>query len=290
MKYFIGILIAVFILVFISLLLVGAPADFPVDSTYSVKSGNSLTQIANDLESKSIIRSEAVFQFFVILFAGDKNVIAGDYLLDKALSVSALAKRMVLGQYSMSAVKITILEGFNSEKISEVFREKLNNFDAEEFKNLAKAEEGYLFPDTYFFFPTTRAEEIIKVMRDNFDKKTESLQAEAVSLEKNWSDIIIMASIIEREAFGNGDEETISGILWKRFERKMLLQADAAPETYEKLGLPERAISNPGLRSIAAALYPAETPYLFYLHDKNGNIHYAKTFEEHRRNIRRYLK
>jgi len=103
-----------------------------------------------------------------------------------------------------------------------------------------------------------------------------------------------MASLIEREGKGEirgqTDRVFISGILWKRLSMNMPLQVDAAPSTYKSRGLPEAPIANPGLESIKAALYPKSSPYLYYLHDKNGLIHYAKSFSEHRQNILKYLK
>lgn len=99
-----------------------------------------------------------------------------------------------------------------------------------------------------------------------------------------------MASILEREAKGDQDREQISGILWKRLSIGMALQVDAAPETYKERGLPDSPIGNPGLESIYASLYPKTTPYLYYLHDKQGMIHYARSFAEHKANIAKYLK
>ena len=103
-------------------------------------------------------------------------------------------------------------------------------------------------------------------------------------------DIITMASIIERESKGDADREIISGILWKRIKLDIPLQVDVAPETYKTKGLPKNPIANPGMESIKAAIYPQSSMYLYYLHDKNGGIHYAKIFAEHRQNILKYLK
>jgi UPF0755 protein len=99
-----------------------------------------------------------------------------------------------------------------------------------------------------------------------------------------------MASLVEEEAKGDEDREYISGILWKRLSINMPLQVDAAPSTYEKRGLPENPITNPGLEAIQAAIHPKNSPYLYYLHDKEGNIHYARNFEEHKANKLKYLK
>jgi UPF0755 protein len=93
---------------------------------------------------------------------------------------------------------------------------------------------------------------------------------------------------------GNGDREIISGILWRRLANGMPLQVDADPDTYKTKGLPANPICNPGLDSIKAAIYVLKMhnlpPYLYYLHDKNGTIHYAKTFAEHNANIKKYLR
>jgi UPF0755 protein len=127
-------------------------------------------------------------------------------------------------------------------------------------------------------------------MHENFKKKVAPLRAEIDAFGKSEEEIIIMASIVEREADGDSDREVISGILWKRLERGIALQVDAAPVTYERRGLPESPIANPGLLAIEASLRPQASSYLYYLHDKEGGIHYARTFDEHRANIARYLK
>ena len=95
---------------------------------------------------------------------------------------------------------------------------------------------------------------------------------------------------MEREAKGEADRGFISGILWKRLGIGMPLQVDAVPSTYNTKGLPKSPIANPGLMSIKTAIYPEESPYLYYLHDKEGKIHYAKNFTEHKANIAKYLK
>ena len=127
-------------------------------------------------------------------------------------------------------------------------------------------------------------------MSNNFDKKTFSIFSKIISFGKSESDIVIMASIIEREAKGDSDRGIISGILWNRIRNGMPLQVDAAPETYKTKGLPKNPICNPGLEAIKAAMYPQNSSYFYYLHDKNGVIHYARTFEEHKQNKLKYLK
>ncbi len=131
-------------------------------------------------------------------------------------------------------------------------------------------------------------------MSENFNKKISSILPEISKMEKSTGrteqDILIMASLVERESKGDIDRAVISGILWKRIKLGMPLQVDAALETYKIKGLPKKPIANPGLEAIRAALYPKNSPYLYYLHDKNSVIHYARTFTEHRQNILKYLK
>ena len=127
-------------------------------------------------------------------------------------------------------------------------------------------------------------------MTNNFEKKIKSLKDEISFIGKSEKEIIIMASIIEREAKGDMDRGFISGILWHRLYIDMPLQVDAMQESYKTKGLPDSPIANPGLAAIRAAMYPEESPYLFYLHGKDGQIYYAKNFKEHRKNIIKYLK
>ena len=105
-----------------------------------------------------------------------------------------------------------------------------------------------------------------------------------------------MASILEKEAFGDIDRDVISGILWKRLQKGMPLQVDASNmfdnpfDTYKNKGLPPAPINNPGVKAIEAALSPKDSPYLYYLHDKTGKVHYAISFAEHKKNIAAYLR
>jgi UPF0755 protein len=188
------------------------------------------------------------------------------------------------------SISITIPEGFNINQIADTVAPKLINFNKTRFMSEAKDLEGYLFPDTYFFLNNQNDKDVIKSMSDNFNKKINPLLPGIVLSGKPEKDIIIMASVIEREAKGDTDRAVIAGILWKRVKIGMPLQVDAAPETYKTKGLPEKPIGNPGLLAIESAISPQNSPYLYYLHDKNGNIHYAKTFTEHEANIKKYLK
>jgi len=178
---------------------------------------------------------------------------------------------------------------------------------------VAEGQEGYLFPDTYFFPPDITPEGVVKIMKENFETKVRpELRDEILRQGKDFDEVIIMASLIEKEAADIEDAKIISDILWRRLEIGMGLQVDAtltyitgkpshllteedlaidSPyNTYKYRGLPLAPIANPGLDAIKAAIFPEESPYLFYLHDKKSEPHYARTFEEHILNKQKYLR
>lgn len=268
--------------------LLTAPMNFPVGNIVSIEPGDSLRAISLNLKKDHIIRSRLAFEFFSIIYGGDRRIIAADYLFENRTPVWQVARRIATGERHLAPVKITIPEGFTKEDIANTFASKLRNFNKGKF--LTSAREGYLFPDTYFFFSTGDEVEVLKSLTDNFNKKIATVEKDINAIGKSTEDIIKMASVIEGEANGSEDRDIISGILWRRITLGMPLQADVAPETYQNKGLPKVPVSNPGLSSIRSAIYPESSPYLYYLHDKEGNAHYAKTFAEHRANVVKYLK
>jgi UPF0755 protein len=149
-------------------------------------------------------------------------------------------------------------------------------------------------------------------MEDNFNLKIKSISEDLAKTKRKLRDIIIMASIIEEEAKDEISRKIVSGILWRRIDIGMALQVDASflyvngkkthdltledlaidspYNTYKYAGLPPGAITNPGIDSILAAVYPTKNPYLYYLTGTDGKMYYAKSFEEHIENKRQYLK
>ncbi len=289
--YIIAILIVIIVVFnFLFLLFFSAPKNFPLGQIVNIEQGSSLRRISTDLKANHLIRSKVVFEAFVVIYDGERHIAPGDYLFDIREPVYEVARRITHGDRRLAPIKVTIPEGFNVSDIANAFALKLPNFNKENFTLLAKDKEGYLFPDTYFLFSTASEQDVLKFMSDNFEKKIASIQPQIISIGKNEKEIIIMASIIEREAKGDADRAVISGILWRRLAIGMPLQVDAVLETYKTKGLPKSPICNPGLEAIKAAVHPENSPYLFYLHDKSGMIHYARTFTEHRANILKYLK
>ena len=275
---------------FFNFVFLRAPSDFPSDTIFNVEQGNSLREVSLKLKDSNFIRSRLAFEAFAIIYGGEKHIIATDYFFENKLPVFELARRISEGERHLAPIKVTIPEGFNVAEIAGTFALKLSNFDKDKFLLKAKDQEGYLFPDTYFFFTTGNADDVLKSMSDNYEKKIAFLRGEFSTFGKTEKEIITMASIIEKEAKGEADRGFISGILWKRLKIGMPLQVDVVPDTYKKKGLPLNPIANPGLSSIIASIRPQNSPYLYYLHDQEGNIHYAKSFAEHVNNKLKYLK
>ncbi len=292
-KIFYALRILTFLFLFYSFFL-STPADFPTETIFQVKQGDSLRGVSLRLKNAHIIRSRLAFEAFVILFGREKGVVSADYYFENKLSVWNVAKRISKGEHHMAPIAVTIPEGFNALQIADTFTAKLINFNKSKFLLKASDLEGSLFPDTYFFFRTDTEESVLASMKENFNKKMKILrpliEAQALTTKRTEKEILVMASIIEKEAKGDADREFISGILWKRRDIGMPLQADAAPETYKVKGLPKSPICNPGLAAIKAAIHPQKSSYLYYLHDKKGGTHYAKSFTEHLQNIQKYLR
>ena len=285
--YFLGVFL--FLLIFYFLFF-SAPGDFPKGEIINIGEGDGLREVSFNLKENHVIRSRLAFEAFVIVYGAEHHIISADYLFEDRAPVFEVARRISKGERHLAPVKITIPEGFTNHDIAELCASKMPAFNKEKFLTEAKSLEGYLFPDTYFFFTDDTQQEVIKSMSKNFEKKIVPLRPEIIKSGKTEEEIITMASLIEGEAKGESDRGIISGILWKRFKMNMALQVDAAPETYKKRGLPKSPIGNPGIEAIRAAINPANSPYLYYLHGRDEEIHYARTFDEHRQNVLKYLK
>lgn len=291
-----------------------SPRPFPEQALVSVERGASLSQIAISFKEQGVVLSSFWLKAFIILWGGEKNVIAGDYYFPKAVSVFRVAEMLHKGDFGLIARRVTIPEGTSSVEMAEILKNNLIRFNPKDFVDevINNNYEGYLFPDTYFFMPNTNSSDVILMMRENFTRQTKQYEADVLKFEKPLNQIVIMASIIEDEANRTLESKRIvSGILWKRLRLGMPLQVDAPfiyyngknshtltkadlsedheYNTYKNKGLPPTAITNPGLDSFRASITPTNTEYLYFLSDKKGNMYYAKDFEGHKRNRELYL-
>ena len=328
-------IIIIVLSVFLSLLFItylfafSSPTGFGENKVVVVKEGSSLERVATELKENKIIKSEFTFKIIVRLIGGQSGAKSGSYFFKEPQNVLTVARRIAGADFRLTPMRVTIPEGSTIIEMSEILQISLgDSFDKEEFLKLTKGQtfldndisdnpfgslEGFLFPDTYFFFPGIKNSEIISEMRRNFDTKmSPEMREEIVKRGLSIYDVITMASLIEEEARLSDTRRLVSGILWKRLSVGMALQVDAvfpyiigkntfevtlddlkidSPyNTYLYAGLPKGPISNPGLDSILSAVYPKDSDYWYYLSDKDGDMHYAKTFDEHKVNKEKYLR
>lgn len=291
--------------------LVMPPAAFPRNSFVIVRSNAPLSVIAEELHEQAVIRSSLAFSLYMRATGADRSVNAGRYLFEKPLTLFDVAHRIKMGETGVKSIRVTFPEGYSVREMGIELERVLPDFDRARWEEVAAPYEGMLFPDTYFFEPDASAELIVERMRATFNERTAALQTEIGERALALSDIVIMASLIEKEANTPEDRRIVSGILWNRLQEDMPLQVDAVfgyirgipgyvptgddPEidspynTYRNRGLPPGPITNPGLDALSAALNPVSSDYFYYLTGTDGAMYYAETFEEHRRNVERYL-
>jgi len=313
---FIALLITGYVL--LVTLFFSAPKNFPINEIVIIEEGETLNQISQEFKERNLIRSSFVFESLGWFFRIEKNVQAGEYFFEKKIGVSELIKQITGRGDNSHLVKITIPEGTNLQELGFIFENK-GAWQAEELWEVAgfpattDSLEGFLFPDTYFVPAGVSPQSLVEVMRETFEKKVvEGLADEIKNSNRSLLEIVTMASLIEKEAADEDDRALISGILWKRIDIGMLLQVDAvfpyiigknsfqltkkdlkinSPyNTYLYKGLPAGPITNPGLDSIGAALNPEESPFWFYLSDKESRVHYSVTYEEHLAKKEKYLR
>ena len=290
-----------------------APSNFPVAVEISVSRDENLSQIAASLKEQHVIQSPFWFINFVIMMGHEKSVVGGNYNFTSKMSVFKIAQILSKGNFGAAQIKTTIPEGSTIFDVADILGKKYPKFDSTTFITIAKSKEGYLFPDTYFFGSDVKPENVLEIMTNNFNEKFSSttITDQVTKFGKSFSDVLKMASILEGEARQMRTRQIIAGILWKRLKLGMPLQVDAAfryvngktsaeltmsdlkinspYNTYVNTGLPPTPISSPGLDSVWAAMTPINTTYLYFLTDKNGNMHYAETLEDHLVNVAKYL-
>ena len=290
---------------------------------FSIEKGEGAKQISVKLKEQGIIRFSSAFRIYA-LFSGSSHILqAGEYNLSPSLSASEIVIKMASGDVVRE--RITIPEGWDIKKIGQYF-EREEICTQQEFEELLKEDfsqgisilsekpgslEGYLFPETYEFAKGVSARIIVKKMLSTLDEEfTLEMREEVKAQGHSIDDVIILASVIEKEVKSLEDKKIVSGVLQKRMEIDMLLQVDAtiiymtgrSPVLYADLkidspyntymykGLPAGPISSPGLESIIAAIYPTESNYLYYISAPDGRTIFSKTLGEHNAAVRKYLR
>jgi UPF0755 protein len=293
------------------------PTNFPIESTFKVESGEPLKTIADRLEEEGYVKSSFLLYLSVLLFHDPTEIKASSYYFDRPIDTFEFAERLTEGDYDNDLIRFTHIEGETNVSLAERAAEVLSDFDGDLFLNLASTSEGRLFPDTYFIPADFNEEELFLLLIDSYEENladyVDLLESDALTEEE----VIILASIIEREANTPQSMELVAGILRNRLDAGMPLQADATIEyvldtplgelregelaeelretdspynTYKYAGLPPTPIGNPGRTAIEAALSPTDSDYFFYITGNDGEFYYAETYDEHLRNIELHLR
>jgi UPF0755 protein len=282
--------------------------NFPLGEDITIEEGMTIEDVSVIFESQSLVRSSFFFYLTLIRDHGDRYVQAGSYTFTEPLTTAEIAEAIVSGQHQSPALKVTFPEGFRASRILEYLPDDFSESEVGE----AITREGYLFPDTYYLSRDMTLGDILSRMEENYEDKITPYRDRIAASGLTEEEVIILASIIEREAKDEESMRLVAGVLLNRFNAGMPLQVDAAFDylldkesseltlddlaidspynTYRNVGLTPTPISNPGLTAILAVLGPMETDYFYYLTANDGEFHYAKTFDEHKANKARYLR
>lgn len=285
-----------------------------------IPQGTSLSRISDILEERELVRDGWSFQWFVRWKKLASSLQAGEYVIPRNLTFSEIIE--VLQHGKSEEIRITIPEGSTIAQVDALLAKKSfitpgDFIDCTNFCDLGfriSSLEGYLFPSTYFENPKSfTSKKFVQRLYNTFQQQTKGLMKEIQESGRTLKEVVIVASMIEREAFGDNLEEKreIADVIWKRLDERIHLgidattryeldewkrplytedfQSDSPYNTRRNLGLPPTAISNPGLDSLKAAVRPISTEYYYYLHDNTGQVHFGRTLDDHNANKRMYL-
>ena len=316
--------IIIIIAVLVCFLFLSSPGNLTENKTVRIEEGTSTVEIASILKDNGVISSELVFLIKVNMSDFKGRLRFGTFEFTPDDTYNDIIRKLALNGEKRETVTVTIPEGYSVEKIiTRLINSGLSNEkdlkaalnDKYDFDFLKKIDfpdsciyelEGFLFPSTYEFYTDNTAHEIFEIMLSEFQKQYDSMS----SSYSDIYEIITKASIIEREAKLDNERKKIAGVIENRLKKDMLLQIDATViyamtdgrydvmrvlyedletdspyNTYKYKGLPTGPISNPGAKSIEAALNPEAHSYLYYRTDnkKNDGSHiFTESFNEHK--------
>lgn len=317
-----------------------APEDH-TEIAFSVQSGSSLTRVSNNLESQGLIKNSTFFKYYCDFAGLGQKIQAGDYLIKKSMDVFEIADLLTTGDGQPLTMDITIIPGNTIENIA-AYLKGLGIFtDETEFLNICRTGEGvtdyyyvdelmrtgrtdgrkyllegYLAPNTYEIYTNATPLSIIRKLLSQTDKVFISdWQTRADELDMTMDEILILASMIEKEA-KKADFAKVSAVFHNRLESGMKLESDptihyvtgerrmslrssdlavdSPYNTYRVSGLPAGPICNPSPEAINAALFPDESyiaeDYLFFCskNPESGELHFSRTLAEHERAVEIY--
>ncbi|MGN1004793.1 MAG: endolytic transglycosylase MltG [Oscillospiraceae bacterium] len=286
--------------------------------------------VAEQLQENGIIEHKWLFKLFASVTNSDRKMQPGTYTLDTNMDYRAIVTNLGSTSANRATVSVTFVEGSTIDQVFALMEEK-GVCTVAELQNMAATHdyafsflqdiplgdyhrlEGYLFPDTYTFYMNEDAKTAINKMLVNFDAKfTEEMREQVAQSDYSIRDILIIASLIEKETDGE-DQKTIASVIYNRLNNtsetggKLQIDAtlayinggkvpteadkeiDSPYNTYLYAGLPAGPIANPGMAAIRAAMNPEETGYYYYVLNPETNRHeYSKTYNEHVNKVNQY--
>ncbi len=291
------------------------------ETPFVIEKGDVVSTIGARLEEGGFISSATIFRLYAKLNPHKaQSIQAGAYSIPPNQSIVTLFELFQNGSFVM---RLRLIEGWRREQMAEYVANELGQAFGEQFLAATKEDEGRLFPDTYIVEKTITPQELRDMLVTTFEQKLtldrrEQLRQQGITQQQ----LLILASIVEREVVTMDDRKIVAGILLKRWRNNWMLGADATTQyavattqcvlftqcawwpkslTFEDLsldspfntrrvtGLPPGPIANPGLGAIDAVLGYVESPYWYYLSDAEGNTHFAETLEQHNLNIASYI-
>jgi len=294
------------------------PITPPADTSLLLHPGYSTRRIAVELKKAGVIRSELAFGLWHVLHP-KPSLKAGEYRFERQATLPEVYERIARGDIYFHVV--TIPEGYTMFDIAKAM-EDAGLGSASDFLQVAETQtqlisdlapeakslEGYLFPNTYQFTRTESLEEMAAAMVHQFREV-----AQEIGLNADVPQVVTVASIVEKETAAPEERPIVASVYYNRLAQRMALDADPGViyaellagtyqgslhhadlavnspyNTYRFPGLPPGPIGNPGRSSLQAALHPDSTKFLYFVSDGNGHHRFARSLEEHNRNVAAY--
>ncbi len=284
------------------------------EEIFTVSKGSNYEEIGNQLEHSGWIRSSLVWQTWGVLSGQNRSYFAGSYLLQPHMGLLDISNEIHKGNTYLEKIPLTIPEGSTIEQIASYIAET-GLMTAENFLQAIRSYkrdtanpdvlyelEGYLFPETYYLNSTMTADDIIEMLRNQFDLVMKDIQIPS-QFAYSEEELIILASIVEKESQDPEEIGLVAGVFLNRLQIDMALQScatvnyilkqdklilseddiavDSPYNTYMYMGLPPGPVGNPGKAAIEAVLYPVHSDYYFFVAGPDGTHHFSETYEEH---------
>ena len=299
------------------------PADrMGTKQTVIIEDGTSVREIADTLESQGIIKHKVCFLVWSRLKGYSKRIKSGEYSLSPAMAPAKIFNILTRGLIILHPV--TFPEGYSAEQIGGILARSIKVNKAaflsmvrdptvlKKYGISGPSLEGYLYPDTYQFSRKQSSRSIIDTMVRRFNAVTSPFKQRVTETGMTLDKVVTLASIVEKETGSPRERPLIASVFLNRIKKGMRLESDPTViygienfngnltrddltryspyNTYVIPGLPRGPISNPGLESIKAVLYPADTDYLYFVSKNDGTHYFSRSLEEHNRAVAVYQK